>query len=182
MNDRSKIENLITSCRKGENAGFEKLIDMYSDRLYGYFYRLTFNDAVSNDLLSDVFTKVFENIKSCKGKSFEGWIFRIASNAFYDYLRDKQRQKKLRNEVQSQHETGSTDLPTSTKNMLGELEVMLENLEPETSELIMLRYYSDMTFKEIAQIKAEPIGTILSKVHRGLKKLRELMENRNEQA
>ncbi len=59
---------------------------------------------------------------------------------------------------------------------LDRLQVHLSRLDPDTRDLIMLRFYSELSFKEIAEHRSEPIGTALSKLHRGLKKLRELME------
>jgi len=56
----------------------------------------------------------------------------------------------------------------------------LNRLDAETAELIVLRFYGDLSFKELAEMRAEPIGTTLSKVHRGLKKLKEWMEQSNE--
>jgi RNA polymerase sigma-70 factor (ECF subfamily) len=56
------------------------------------------------------------------------------------------------------------------------LQEQLGKLDDETRELIMLRFYSQASFEEIAAMRSEPIGTTLSKVHRGLKKLRELMK------
>jgi RNA polymerase sigma-70 factor (ECF subfamily) len=56
------------------------------------------------------------------------------------------------------------------------LQVQLDRLDAETRELIMLRFYSEASFKEMAAMRSEPIGTTLSKLHRGLKRLRELME------
>ena len=56
------------------------------------------------------------------------------------------------------------------------LQVALEKLDDDTAEMITLRYYGQLSFKELAQLRNEPIGTTLSKVHRGVKKLREIME------
>ena len=64
----------------------------------------------------------------------------------------------------------------SDNNKFDDLQMNLEKLDFETRQLIMLRYYSQLSFKEIARMRSEPIGTTLSKVHRGLKKLRKLME------
>jgi len=60
---------------------------------------------------------------------------------------------------------------------LDQLQKQLAKLDEQTRELIVLRFYSDMSFKEIAQLRKEPIGTVLSKIHRGLAKLRENIEN-----
>ena len=59
---------------------------------------------------------------------------------------------------------------------LDRLQIQLARLDADTQELIMLRFYSELSFKEIAELRSEPLGTALSKLHRGLKKLREYME------
>lgn len=170
------LAQIITGCKDGNAQSFLQLVDLYANRLYGYFYRLTGNREISDDLLSEVFVRLVEKIDSYKAGVFESWLFRVASNIFYDYLRDKQRQKKLlevkRNEAESQTtKSGQCDNETFDK-----LQTQLKKLDFDTRELIMLRFYSQLSFKEIAKMRAEPIGTVLSKVHRGLKKLRKLMD------
>ena len=74
---------------------FRKSLNCMQLGLYGYFYRLTGNRDTSNDLLSEVFVRLVEKIKSYDGGSFDLWLFKIASNIFYDHLRLQQRQKKF---------------------------------------------------------------------------------------
>jgi len=149
---------------------------MYASRCYGYFYRLTGNNDVSDELLSELFVKLVEKIASYKGGSFDGWLFKIASNIFHDYLRSKQRRKKLLDVQKEQLESQFTEPKKSDNEQIDKLQIQLTRLEADTRELIMLRFYSELSFKEIAQMRSEPIGTTLAKLHRGLKKLRELME------
>jgi RNA polymerase sigma-70 factor (ECF subfamily) len=170
------LAQIITGCRRGDSESFSQLVDMYSGRCYGYFYRLTGNREVSDDLLSELFVKLVEKIKSYHGGSFENWLFRIASNLFYDYLRVKQREKKLLAFEKQQLELEKPPARQYDNERLDKLQVQLDNLDVDTKELIMLRFYSQLSFKEIAQMRSEPIGTTLSKMHRGLKKLRKLME------
>ena len=66
------------------------------------------------------------------------------------------------------------------KEMTDKLQVMLERLDEDTAKLLMLRFYGEFSFKELAEMRSEPVGTTLSKVHRGLKKLREVMERKND--
>jgi RNA polymerase sigma-70 factor (ECF subfamily) len=149
---------------------------MYASRCYGYFYRLTGNNDVSDELLSELFVKLVEKIASYKGGSFDGWLFKIASNIFHDYLRSKQRRKKLLDVQKEQLESQFTEPKQSDNEQIDKLQTQLARLDTDTRELIMLRFYSELNFKEIAQMRSEPIGTTLAKLHRGLKKLRELME------
>lgn len=179
MNDHDKLNEIIAGCQRGSNEAFSELVDIYKTRCYGYFYRLTGDTAKSNDLLSELFLRLVEKIRSFRGSSFENWLFTIASNIFHDYLRQKYRQKKLLDGKTKQ--MSLERMPSNMENeMYDRLQEKMAKLDNETAELLTLRYYGQLSFKELAVIRSEPIGTTLSKVHRGLKKLKELMEDTNE--
>ena len=72
-------------------------------------------------------------------------------------------------------ETTTVENNNETSLQIDSLQRQLEKLDAETRELVLLRFYSELSFKEIAKMRSMPIGTVLSKVHRGLKSLRELM-------
>ncbi|MHC4742737.1 MAG: RNA polymerase sigma factor [Planctomycetota bacterium] len=102
-------------------------------------------------------------------------IFKIASNIFHDYLRGKQRRKRLL-DTRRQDITGKViEEKRSESDRADRLQVHLAKLDEGTRELIMLRFYSQMSLKEIAKVRSEPIGTTLSRLHRGLKRLRDMM-------
>jgi RNA polymerase sigma-70 factor (ECF subfamily) len=117
-----------------------------------------------------------EKIGSYKGGSFESWLFKIAANIFHDHLRSKQRRRKLLEAQQVEIESETTEPRKSDGELVDRLQSQLGRLDTETRELIMLRFYSQLSFKEMARMRSEPIGTTLAKMHRGLKKLRLLME------
>lgn len=170
------LARIITGCKQGDAQCFSQIVDAYGGRCYGYFYRLTGNRDISDELLSELFVKLVEKIGSYKGGSFEGWLFRIASNIFHDYLRSKQRRKKLLEIQKIQFESDAIEYKRSDDEQFEKLQKQLGRMDSDTKELIMLRFYSQLSFKEIAQMRSEPIGTTLAKMHRGLKKLRALME------
>jgi RNA polymerase sigma-70 factor (ECF subfamily) len=170
------LVEIVNGCKAGESESFQKLIDIYGRRCYGYFYRLTGSREISDDLLGELFVKVVGKIGSFKGGYFESWLFKTASNIFHDHLRDKRRQRKLLEGREKELRLKLTEAKKSEGEQIDKLQVQLEKLDAETRELIMLRFYSQLSFKEMAEMRGEPIGTTLSKVHRGLKKLRELME------
>ena len=178
MAESEELAQIIAGCKKNESDSFSQLIDMYSSQCYGYFYRLTGNRDVSDELLSRLFVKLVEKIRSFRGGSFEGWLFKVASNIFHDHLRDKQRQKKLLQARMEQLQEQREPAKASVDNRGEKLQTELEKLDEDSKELIMLRFYSALSFKEIAEMRSEPIGTTLSKVHRALKKLRKLMEQK----
>lgn len=176
MTKSDDLARIIIGCKNKDSKCFSQIVDMYASRCYGYFYRLTGNNDLSDELLSELFVKLVEKIGSYKGGSFEGWLFKIASNIFYDYLRAKQRREKLLDVQKKQIESQITEPKQSDNEQIDKLQIQLRKLDTDTRELIMLRFYSQLSFKEIAVIRSEPIGTTLAKLHRGLKKLRELMK------
>jgi len=170
------LAQIITGCKGGDARCFAQVVDMYSGRCYGYFYRLTGNNDISDELLSELFVKLVEKIGSYKGGSFESWLFKIASNIFHDYLRSKQRRKKLIEVHKTELESVTTEPKQSGGDLTDKLQKQLVRLDEDTRELIMLRFYSQLSFKEIARMRSEPMGTTLAKTHRALKKLRQLMD------
>jgi len=175
MSENVDLAKTIAGCKKKEAESFALLVDTYSGRLFGYFYRLTGNRQISEDLLSELFVKLVERIDGFRGGNFESWLFKIARNIFRDYLRAKQRYIKLKNGKKKQIEENAVETKTARTDTFDKLQIQLDKLDADTRELIMLRFYSQLSFKEISKMRGEPIGTVLSKVHRGLKKLRKLM-------
>jgi RNA polymerase sigma-70 factor (ECF subfamily) len=176
MSSLEKVTDIVFLACKGDKQALSQLVDIYSSRLYGYLYRLTGNRDDSNELLGELFLNMVEKIGTCRPETFEPWLFRMASNLFTDYLRTKKRHQKmlLRIEEQIQPEA---EMPRKNDLLTDKLTRQLQRLEPETAEIIVMRYYSQLSFEELAQLRNEPIGTVLSKVHRGLKRLRQLMED-----
>jgi len=172
--DQSTTDNILFACKKGSEEGFARLVEMYATRCYGYFYRLTGSRQESDDLLSELFVKVVSKLNNYKGGTFELWLFKMASNVLYDHLRHLQREKKLHHGYRRMLEENAP-VKRADDEIFDRLQEKLNQLDMETRELILMRFYSGLSFREIAQLRAEPIGTILSKVHRGLAKLRGLM-------
>jgi RNA polymerase sigma-70 factor (ECF subfamily) len=172
---QQELEKLINKCKSGDPEAFNDLIRRYSDRCYGYFYRLTGRTDHSEELLSDLFIRVVRKIGTFQTGSFDKWIFTVASNLFRDFLRHSYRQKRLLEEKADlmRQEVNTSE---SEPEIFDKLDMALEKLDPETAELITLRFYSQLSFKELAELRNEPIGTTLSKVHRGVKKLRQIMD------
>jgi RNA polymerase sigma-70 factor (ECF subfamily) len=175
-----QLARVIAGCKSGDADCFAQIVDLYAGRCYGYFYRLTGDRSLSDELLSELFIRLVQKIGSYKGGAFESWLFRIARNIFHDYLRGKRRRKKLlaarRTELELDIEPKELLRSDTSDERFSRLQSQLQRLDTDTRELIMLRFYSELSFREIAALRAEPLGTTLSKLHRGLKKLRALME------
>ncbi|GAF69748.1 unnamed protein product [marine sediment metagenome] len=176
MTNSDDLALIIDGCKAGSGESFSRLVDIYASRIYGYFYRLTGNRELSDELLSELFVKLVVKIGSYKGGAFESWLFKIATNIFHDYLRSKQRRKKLLEVRKKELKSKIIEPKRSESDRIDKLQIQIKKLNADTRELIMLRFYAQLSLKEMAEMRGEPIGTTMSKLHRGLKRLRELME------
>ena len=174
----------IALCQKGDPAGFAWLMEQYGPRLYRYFLRVNRSEADADDLLQELFVKLIEKICNYRHEGrFEGWIFCIAANM----IRDEARRRSRRGEVISfqDEKAGLKDIIASNEStapeklqyneQVDQLQAALEQLPQMDREIILLRHYGQLSFKEIAEQFDIPIGTALAKVHRGLKRLHKLM-------
>jgi RNA polymerase sigma-70 factor, ECF subfamily len=167
--------NFVSLARKGDKDAVSKIVELYSRRFYGYFYRLSANSDDSNELLSELFLKMYEKIGTCRPETFEPWLFRMASNLFMDFLRARKRHEKMIDSFQRDYKEESSD-PKNGNLLTDKLTAALKTLDQDTAEIIVMRYYSQLSFQQLAELRNEPVNTVLSKVHRGLKKLKELMK------
>ncbi len=180
------INDLILGCINGDKESLSQLVERYSGRLYGFFVRMGYAPDVSEDMVQEFFIRISEKLKKYKdGGQFEAWMFRVAANMARDFSRKKSLKTvsihitspdgESSNMELSDSRQKSPDELMSSQEMHIKLNNALEQLTEQEREFIILRHYSQMGFKEIAQECGLPIGTVLSKVHRGLKKLKDIM-------
>lgn len=178
----------VAAARAGKAEGFSALLDAYGRRLYGYFYRAVGNHHDAEDLLGEMSLRLVRKFDTYDETGrLENWLFRIAANL----VRDRFRRKKVRPRTVSLS-VDSQDGPDPAGRLEGEnpavdsrlvsaetsaqVQRALERLDETTREMILLRHFGQMSFKEIAATFGCPIGTALAKVHRGLKALRRHLE------
>ncbi len=178
--DQTALDTIIEGCKRGDNLAFSSLIDRYSKRFYNYFYSQTYNRQVSDDLLSEFYLKLVKNIKSYNDGSFEAWMYKVAANVYYDYIRKYLREKensRSYSEEKAYLDDCGGDQSNDALNTEGyDVHAALSQLDEDSRNLIAMRFFSDMSFKEIAEISGRPIGTVLAKIHRGVIKLKQIMD------
>ena len=192
--DISDLGGLIERARSREAGAFDELVARYAPRLYGYFYRLTGSRHAAEDLLGELFVRLVRTIAEYQHDGrFDAWLFRIATNL----ARDRLRRARVAREVQAgvgtdqdeceglldrkadARETGPLDL-LSTAEQIDRLQRAMASLPQPEREVILLRHFSEMSFKEIAELMGTPLGTALARAHRGLARLREMMGEADE--
>jgi len=182
-----RLREVIASAQVGEAAGFEALLSAYGSRLYGYFLRATGRHHDAEDLLGEIMLRLVRQLKNYDEKGrFEPWLFRVAANLVRDRIRrGKARPTPLSLSIESDSGRALADqvpgdVPAVESGVLAaeasaQLEEALARLDARTREMILLRHFGQMSFREIADICECPVGTVLARVHRGLRTLRRLM-------
>lgn len=171
---------LIAQVLKGKTAAFATLIDRYKDRIFALALRLSGNREDAEEIMQDVFLKVYSSLDSFQGTSkFSTWIYRIAYNTSIS---------KLRSEGKHQNEIGvETYEAVESIDVVGVLEPLkreeqkyflakaLQQLKSEDSLIIELFYLEEMKIDEIVKIVGESNSNVKVKLHRARKKLHELL-------
>jgi len=185
--EAAQLADVIRRARQGEAEAFDELVDAYSARLYGYFYRLTGGHHDAEDLLQETFVRLVRTIDRYEHDGrFDAWIFRIATNL----VRDRVRRARRAPRPPDRRSPGVDDAPLEElpdadadepgdrlhkAEQIDQLQQAIDRLPEAEREVILLRHFSQMSFKEVAGLMGTPLGTALARAHRGLAKLRELM-------
>ncbi len=180
-------EKVIEEYMNGSNLAFKEIIDRYTTVLYGFVRRFGFNNEETEDILQNVFIKVWRYMSKFDGNksSFKTWIFTITRNTIYDELR-KKKDKNIILSLNQKHDDGNEiEIEDTDKDIVKLLErkenkkVLLEALEKLTFEeknIILLHFEEGMTFIEIGEMFKMNLNTTKSKHRRAMIKLREILE------
>lgn len=182
--EQDLLAEQIARCQNGDREAIVWLVRQFGPQLYRYFLRMNNSTLDAEDLLQELFVKLIENIHQYRHEGrFEGWLFRVAANL----VRNEARRRKIRGGVISLQDEnkGLGDALASKEatacqkaqqtEQIDQLQEALRQLPSTDREIIILRHYGQLSFKEIAEHYQIPVGTALSKVHRGLKCLKEII-------
>ncbi len=176
--------DLIRSFQAGDTEAFDVMVTRYKDRIYSSILFFVKDTYLAEDLFQDVFIKIIDTLKNKRyteeGK-FLPWALRIAHNLCVDYFRKVKRTPAIKtSDDQDIFEVinVSQEAPDQ-KLMRGEshdkVRRMLDLLPEEQREIIVLRHYANLSFKEIAEITNCSINTALGRMRYGLINLRKMM-------
>ncbi len=170
----------VSPATEGGHMSWDQLVAGHSTRVYRHALRLTGNRADAEDLVQDVFVRVFRSLDSYRAGSFEGWLHRITTNLFLDQVRRKAR---LRFDPLGDDETlGSTPaaqdlaLPGAFES---DVEEALSALPAEFRAPVLLADVDGLTYEEVAAVLGLKLGTVRSRIHRGRSRLRRALAHRD---
>jgi RNA polymerase sigma-70 factor (ECF subfamily) len=185
--DLEREKELIHKAKNDAQA-FGELYDEYYSQIFGYVLRRTTSIDAAQDVTSEVFFKALKNIKKYRwrGIPFSAWLYRIATNEIANNFRRNKRRQLLTEEIMN----STSDLNTSAAVEIAQAEADIKKhkdflaihanisrLPVKYQEVIVLRFFENKQLKDIGIILGKREGTIKSLLHRGLERLRKLMED-----
>jgi RNA polymerase sigma-70 factor (ECF subfamily) len=162
-------KEIIKRCQNGENDSFEIIYNHYKDYVYTLIYRTVGNREDAEDLQQEVFLKIFQNIKNFRFKSsFTTYIFQIVHNLCIDNVYRKKRIfKRDISEIKNDFKI----------DLKGDIEKVLNSIEPKYRMCVILRDIEGFSYKEISKILKISEGTVKSRINRGREKLRKKLKD-----
>lgn len=182
-----KDKDLIRQFIAGKDASFEILLGRYRDRVFSYIVYTVRDRELANDIFQDTFIKVIKTLKkgnyNDEGK-FLPWVMRIAHNLIIDHFRKNNRIPVLENDRESdQFRKISSDELNIEKSMIKgqihrEVKELVKLLPKEQRQVLIMRIYCEMSFKEIAEQSNISINTALGRMRYALINLRRLIKEK----
>ena len=180
---------LITQFTSGNSQSFSILVDRYQKRVYGFIFSKVKDANLADDVFQDTFVKVIKNLRLGKYKDhgrFLSWVMRIAHNIIMDHFRKINRLPKH----ESKHEdldvldrlveqsSSIEDLMIETQ-IHADLSLLIDELPQTQKEVLRMRLFQEMSFKDIGEQTGVSINTALGRMRYAVLNLRKLIEERN---
>jgi len=172
----------------GDSASIEELINRHKDKVYNYINMLVKNDALAEDLFQETFFKVIKSLKKGKYQDngrFLSWVLRIAHNLVIDHFRKAKQLNTVSNDNYETDLLNSQNFSDKTvedkfvdKQIHTDVRKLLNMLPDDQREVVVLRHYVGMSFKEIATFTNVSINTALGRMRYALLNMRKLAEEK----
>lgn len=183
--ERSDGELVAAVLAGGEAAGaaFRTLVERHQQPIFAYLHRLLLRDTeTAQDLTQAVFLKAYQNLRAVdRSRPLAPWLYRIAHNEAANWLRRRARHPEAHMEPEDWARVGDPagDTPESALAARQEqrrLREALAGLRPRLRSALVLYYFEDKSYQEIAEILQVPMGTVATLIHRGRSALRAALE------
>ena len=191
MNNRNipTDDELVMMYANGNNEAFDILLDRYKSKLYSYIYYTVQDEELANDFFQDTFVKVITRIQDGKymptGK-FQAWLLRIAHNLIIDYYRQKENENWVMNDEAEYDLLNDAPLASPcyeselvNEQTLKDVKYLCQLLPENQSQVVYMRYYYNMSFKEIADQLDISINTALGRMRYALINMRKIAQEKN---
>lgn len=193
--ENAKDRELVHLYRKeGDELAFRELMNRHQSKVYSYIYSMVTNAEVANDIFQETFTKVITKMDDTYNEQGKwiAWVMRIAHNATIDYIRKRKRFVDVKGSYEDNSRTDYYERLPDEEIISAQEQMEIEedkqsllkhiaDLPEEQREVVMLRHYYEMPFKEIAELTDVSINTALGRMRYALINLRKLFDKEKEE-
>jgi RNA polymerase sigma-70 factor (ECF subfamily) len=182
-------EELVVVYAQGNNAAFNILLNRHQSNVYSYIYFIVRSRELAEDIFQETFVKAIMTIKQgryTENGKFRAWINRIAHNLIIDNYRQEKNEQIISNDecevdLFNNHKLsdGTIEDEMIKSQILMDVKKLIEYLPENQKEVLLLRYYQDLSFKEIADITGVSINTALGRMRYAILNMRRLAEEKN---
>ena len=181
-------EELVALYAKGDNTAFDVLLSRYKSSIYSYIFFIVHNKDLAEDIFQETFVKVIMTIKQeryVENGKFKAWITRIAHNLIIDNYRQERSKNIISNDEVEVDLFNNIKLCEGTiednmvrHQVLLDVKKLVQHLPDNQREVLEMRYYQDLSFKEIADITGVSINTALGRMRYAILNMRRLAEEK----
>ena len=172
MND----EEAIRRCQNGEREAFSHLVEQYKDVLYGTAYLMTGNAAVAEEQLQEAFIAAWRGLRGFQvGRPVKPWLVRILVNRVLSERRRNSPPIAPLYEGRIEHAAAGAGEPAEEVARRDQVQRALGSLSQEHRQVVMLRYFAELSVSEMSGALGCPQGTVKSRLHRALEQLRQTL-------
>ena len=181
--EKETLEKTLQRAAGGDEDAWRTIIESYSGRVFGLIRSQCGNADLAEEITQSVFCTMAEKIVGyTESGRFESWLFRIAINRLRDEMRRRKRHARPVEEEKLIGMAGvievEPDRDDARRQDTGALREAMAQLPEADQRIVYLRHYGELSFRQIADILDQPLGTVLARQHRALEKLRDLLEGR----
>ena len=177
-------EMLVKFYAEGDNNAFDVLLERHEEKIFSYIFFIVRNQDVANDIFQETFMKAVVTIQQgryVENGKFQAWITRIAHNLIIDYFRQTRNENCVSNEDVDYDLFNDIKLAEATvesrmvrEQVLEDVKLLVGHLPQNQKEVVFMRYYQELSFKEIAEITGVSINTALGRMRYALLNLRKM--------
>jgi RNA polymerase sigma-70 factor (ECF subfamily) len=182
-------EELVVAYAEGNNTAFDILLSRHKSTVYSYIYFIVRNREVAEDIFQETFVKAIMTIKQgryTENGKFRAWINRIAHNLIIDSYRQEKNEQTISNDECEIDLLNNSKLSDETieevmikDQILADVKKLINYLPENQREVLLLRYYQDLSFKEISDITGVSINTALGRMRYAILNMRRMAEEKN---
>lgn len=181
-------ERLVQSYIEGNDCAFDVLLKRYESKIFTYITYSVHNQEVAEDLFQDAFVRIITTLRSkryTENGKFSQWVMRIVHNLIIDYYRQCKGDNTISNDSTDFDLLNDASLVTEEniekqmidKQTLKEVKELIRMLPDNQKEIVLMRFYKELSFKEIAEKTGVSINTALGRMRYALINLRKMAEN-----